>query len=636
MNHFSRQTLTLMLLLVAMTTIASAQQDSRLWTDSTGRFKVTATLIESKDGTVQLRTADGKTLNLPINRLSQADQDFLSGGANPFAGGTTDAPMNEVSTLPNSIRPSGGGIGSWSAPKEIDWSQVQELKPRDFAGWNVPAVRNQLSLEVRPGQLKADLIPGEKKHPFLAINVRCKRAAVGFTGTAKDGTVFSRLTLVDFTSGQSVHSQPLVGYFRPAALLDDGNTVVMLGAGSSHKKQDLRDKMQLWKFDGARVTQSASWFPYEKDSKAFGKTSNAAIYEAIPIPGNRLITHASSGRIVLWDIENREPIWFTRGSPEKTGVGITADGKHMAYFDGELLSVVDLSSNQPLGSVSLKGKNVNGWDRVMWSPSGKRILFLSVGSVRMLDVASGNWLHEYQLDANAITTKTWDCPDEDYVLIDGGSLLHVPSKIRVCTYKNSESLQTVAGISFVTAWNRSAGVFKTIDIPHDAATAMLSRAENDPSLFLLHPGVGVAIDVSGIASQYQQEVQTQLQKSMEASGYQVDPSSEIKIVATISEPKQEAVSYIARGSFVVTEYTSSLRLRWNDKELFSRSGTNIPGMLETKRDQTIQQALDEHSRQPSLSFFGYQQFPKFLQKPNADGSASGALMSATITSTGIE
>jgi hypothetical protein len=188
----------------------------------------------------------------------------------------------------------------------------------------------------------------------------------------------------------------------------------------------------------------------------------------------------------------------------------------------------------------------------------------------------------------------------------------------------------------VTAWNRSAGVFKTIDIPHDAATAMLSRAENDPSLFLLHPGVGVAIDVSGIASQYQQEVQTQLQKSMEASGYQVDPSSEIKIVATISEPKQEAVSYIARGSFVVTEYTSSLRLRWNDKELFSRSGTNIPGMLETKRDQTIQQALDEHSRQPSLSFFGYQQFPKFLQKPNADGSASGALMSATITSTGIE
>ncbi|TWT87855.1 SHD1 domain-containing protein [Neorhodopirellula pilleata] len=72
------------------TTGSEAPQESasRIWTDSTGRFKVSARLIEQSSDSVTLLTDAGKTVKLPRERLSQTDQDFLSSqersDENPF------------------------------------------------------------------------------------------------------------------------------------------------------------------------------------------------------------------------------------------------------------------------------------------------------------------------------------------------------------------------------------------------------------------------------------------------------------------------------------------------------------------------------------------------------------------------
>ncbi|MEZ6089267.1 MAG: hypothetical protein R3C05_14790 [Pirellulaceae bacterium] len=349
-----------------------------------------------------------------------------------------------------------------------------------------------------------------------------------------------------------------------------------------------------------------------------------------------MITHSSNGRIVLWNIDTRQPIWSAKGSSEKTASAVSVDGKRVAFFDGTYLSVIDLATAKPLGSISLKGAGASGWNRVMWSPAGDQLLLIMSGSVRVLDVATGDWVHEYQLSESAICTNTSDYPNKEFALIDGGVLLHLPSKIKVCSYGNASTVQTLGNVTFVTAWNDSAGVLMPIELPHAAAKSMLAKAQDDPTLFLLHPGVGVAIDVSQVPSQYQAEVEKLLRKSIEDSGYKVDASSDIRAIAGVSAPKQEAVSYIARGSYVVTQYTSSLALKWNNKAVFNRSTTNIPTMLQTKRNQTIQQALDEHSKAPSISFFGNIRFPKFMQKPSEGKSGGDALMKATITPRGAE
>jgi hypothetical protein len=50
---------------------------ARLWTDQTGKYTVEATLEDYKNGELSLRKADGKVVNIPLERMSREDQDFV-------------------------------------------------------------------------------------------------------------------------------------------------------------------------------------------------------------------------------------------------------------------------------------------------------------------------------------------------------------------------------------------------------------------------------------------------------------------------------------------------------------------------------------------------------------------------------
>jgi hypothetical protein len=51
----------------------------RLWTDSTGAYRVQAALVDVDERTVRLRTPDGKIISVALERLSRGDQDFALG-----------------------------------------------------------------------------------------------------------------------------------------------------------------------------------------------------------------------------------------------------------------------------------------------------------------------------------------------------------------------------------------------------------------------------------------------------------------------------------------------------------------------------------------------------------------------------
>jgi hypothetical protein len=54
-----------------------AAGDSRLWTDDTGNFQVTARFVAMHQGQVQLKNAAGQLLVVPIYRLSLGDIAFV-------------------------------------------------------------------------------------------------------------------------------------------------------------------------------------------------------------------------------------------------------------------------------------------------------------------------------------------------------------------------------------------------------------------------------------------------------------------------------------------------------------------------------------------------------------------------------
>jgi thiol-disulfide isomerase/thioredoxin len=71
---------------------AAVVAEERTWTDKTGKFKVSGELIEVQDGKALLRRADGKEIKVPLERLSDADQEFVKAhGDKSSSPGTTEA-----------------------------------------------------------------------------------------------------------------------------------------------------------------------------------------------------------------------------------------------------------------------------------------------------------------------------------------------------------------------------------------------------------------------------------------------------------------------------------------------------------------------------------------------------------------
>lgn len=74
--------------LVALVTLASwgalfplAAEEPRTWKDATGAFQIRATLVKAEEGKVHLLKSDGKTIVVPLDKLSAADREFVSSRA---------------------------------------------------------------------------------------------------------------------------------------------------------------------------------------------------------------------------------------------------------------------------------------------------------------------------------------------------------------------------------------------------------------------------------------------------------------------------------------------------------------------------------------------------------------------------
>ena len=50
----------------------------RTWTSKTGKFTIQAELLSFAQGVVHLRRADGKTIKVPLAKLSKDDQNFVT------------------------------------------------------------------------------------------------------------------------------------------------------------------------------------------------------------------------------------------------------------------------------------------------------------------------------------------------------------------------------------------------------------------------------------------------------------------------------------------------------------------------------------------------------------------------------
>ncbi|MEO2050107.1 MAG: SHD1 domain-containing protein [Pirellulales bacterium] len=96
-------------LIVLVTCIISATVQQRTWTDNTGKHQIEADLVEVKDGIAVLKKPSGKTVDVPLNRLSSADRKYIQSLNKPAQKETAELPFTEQEAI-DAIRKLGGSV----------------------------------------------------------------------------------------------------------------------------------------------------------------------------------------------------------------------------------------------------------------------------------------------------------------------------------------------------------------------------------------------------------------------------------------------------------------------------------------------------------------------------------------------
>jgi len=90
----SRQA-TSLAILIMLVLFAAASVSARTWTDTTGKYSIDGEFIKLADGTVSIRQDDGKLIRIPLEKLSDSDQEFVRQQTHPMTDETPFAVAEE-------------------------------------------------------------------------------------------------------------------------------------------------------------------------------------------------------------------------------------------------------------------------------------------------------------------------------------------------------------------------------------------------------------------------------------------------------------------------------------------------------------------------------------------------------------
>ena len=152
-------------------------------------------------------------------------------------------------------------------------------------------------------------------------------------------------------------------------------------------------------------------------------------------------------------------LWHARLSGN-FAVEESVDRSMLAVFDEKVIMVVKSEDGEILGSASLEPNTHVAWPRIAWSPSGKRIAVSYTNNVRILDVEKGEWTLEYSSTGGPVCPNALSYPHDDFLLLDNHLLVHLPSRIQVCDYRDAGPIKTVGGTAFIGMLADSGGLWR--------------------------------------------------------------------------------------------------------------------------------------------------------------------------------
>lgn len=585
-------------------------QESRKWTDASGQFSITGKFVSEKGGTVVIKNGDGEEMEIPLAKLSEADQKYVKGLAdNPFRKKKAN-PFQ-----PSMKRPTTG-------PKEIDWSEAQQVgMPLSSTEWVYEP--DESDFETKPRKIT---LPGKtdffEKATGFAGNPTAGRFVAGFhvrRPGVREGSGNGRIVLADVGSGRTVAKATFEGPSRkPIAIHNDGQQVVVQNGGD----------LEVWVAKGSKLEKVASFDPYPG--------SDDQIKTGWFLPNNQLATWNGDGKLAVWDFENTTPLYEIRTGNSGTP-GISPGRNYIAFVTSSALGILDTRKGEIIASIPTPGKL--NWPTLKFSPSGKKLACAAHMDLLIWDLTSGELVRNSKGPDGVVIHGRIAFPHDNFVLLGGQHLIELENRLRMWEYDGMGTTLAMGKYTAILVSAKSEGAILVGEIPHPPVFDELKKALTQPDLFVFRKGIDVNLDVSGVPANNRDRVQKALTSKLESMQCSVRPVADVTLIAKVSGPKQATRSYMHAGDHKVTVYSTSLQIMYQGKTAWQKSGSNIPFMLTLKRGENVAGRLAEYSKGPSYRFFDSLKLPEFVQKPagNANGRQRSrqSIGASKVTTTGI-
>ena len=624
------------LVLVFVATTAGAVEDEkpRLWTDATGKFKVTATLAGNKGRRVVLQKLDGTTITLSPDALSVADRTYLAEKAKaesepaprtdrgrsrprPAAVKSTSSPTAFLVT-PSSPAPAlrlDGPVYPLDAterPKPIVIEKAQPQPIPNLGNGFVHRLGNFTASLRTSRTLLLDAEQGIFGISVEALDYRSGKTFIGRSSRQKSerttprpvpGLACSIRTLSGAGQGglyQGTDGILLVDHHQPtgrtlvfcdmAPLADSSEISIMTGLGGSEVK-----KVARWRFPAASIE-----IPQTMQSR---------------LVGDDLLMIPVDDKLVVWSIESGNCLYQIE-LEYGTSFAASPCGEFLAVTNDEGCHLFAAATGAPLGLIPME-LTVKG---VEFSPDSRRLAMLDMRTTLVWDMVAG--AIDYTSPNPKEPRPLFGGWMSNSLLLTSDALFDVDRRMAIWRYQFPKVFAAEPGCLISNLGSR-APVISCFPVPHAGAAAVIQRLDQlQEEAFVLQPGDAVSLKVSVPRLMNQDAALQQLTALAEALGLRPDPSAKKTITATFATLRNTGPVMFSddrdRKSFARAPYQQvMLTLQVGKRVLWTQSFTDsdiaqrelpLPDNMSAERAAT---------RMPPMSLERFQdRIPKRMLRPD--------------------
>lgn len=609
---------------------ADGKAEIRTWVDVTGKHKIKARFVEIDGDNVVLEKADGKRTKIGLAKLSPADRQIatqLASEASPFEDVEEEDAGNRNRNRSRSRDPSELAEDSQEDSDEISEDEILtpdmlSANPVEFDNgvtWSVsadaqiplskPVAKNGIALWMGPGKWKKGESGFFESVSWMELIPARGEALVAL----KDGTpgkdAKAVLCRCDLASAKMVSEIRLPKDVVVLDISPSGDKILTQSEGWGKRK----DRLDLWKLDGNKLTREVSMYPYGKDKE---------VKYAAFVDNDQIVTHGHDSMFVSWKIPDCTPGYSFKCTFFAKLV-LSANHKYAIADTEGGTYVIETKSGQPVGL--LEGKN-HPMAAYAFSGDGTQLACSAFNGISTWDLTTGKLTRQVYLShAQGANQMIWT--DSKHLLLNAHTLVNLDLGVVIWQFNgcSGQYAKELNGETYVvaTSGDHMQKRLLHMPIPHKAAINVETSLDSE-KLLAIQPGAQVAIHVNtpGVDGNAVREA---LAAKLQENGVQVVDRSAITLVAEIKMGKTEQVNYRTFGSFETTQASVTPRIHRiafieNNQTIWETGfAAGNPHFLQTTDNKSIQQAINESSA-ASVDFFLQASLPKKVCRPGPGGT----------------